>query len=72
VPDAAMVGRVKRGRDVRLGSVRTSAPDLVTLRNNSPLMMSIAHGIRTLGVVGAGQMGMFSSFAVLSTSLPAV
>jgi hypothetical protein len=39
---------------------------------NSLLTMSIAHGIKTLGVIGAGQMGMFSSFAILSTSLPVV
>jgi hypothetical protein len=31
--------------------------------------MSIAHGIKTLGVIGAGQMGTLSSFAIFSTSL---
>ena len=47
-------------------------PDSELLVTNSPLTMSIAHGIKTLGVVGAGQMGRFSSFAVLLTSLPVV
>lgn len=46
--------------------------EIPKLHEPPPLNMSIPHGIKTLGVIGAGQMGMFSSFAILSTSLPVV
>jgi hypothetical protein len=36
------------------------------------ITMSVAHGIKTLGVIGAGQMGTFSSFVSLPTSLPVI
>jgi hypothetical protein len=69
-------GEVKRGGDSE-GRSSQSATDLEDPNyelniSSSPLTMSIAHGIKTLGVIGAGQMGMFSSFAILSTSLPVV
>lgn len=60
--------RHKHGLDPR-ATPRERDPDLPTL-SLLATMSIIAHGVKTLGVIGAGQMGMFASFALLSTYLP--